>query len=319
MQQWLVPKSVKGLRGFLGLTGYYRKFIKDYGTIAAPLTAFLKKDAFAWNAQAGSAFVSLKQAVSSPPVLALPDFSKPFMVEFDASGSGIGAVLMQDHRPLAFHSQALKGKRLHLSTYEKEFLALVTTVKRWRPYLVGKPFIIKTDQQSLKYLLEQRVGTPAQQKWITKLLGYSFLVEYKKGQENKAADALSRRVSTPSPALSLLDGPSSSTLSLAACHEEAHFYLISFPCPTWLGILKESYHTDPEYQHLLTSMSTDSASPHFSLQNGLLLYKSKVFLSSNSPLKPLVLQHTHDSPLGAGYLKTLHRIKHDFFLVWHET
>ena len=166
MQQWLVPKSVKGLRGFLGLTGYYRKFIKDYGTIAAPLTAFLKKDAFAFNAQAGSAFVSLKQAVSSPPVLALPDFSKPFMVEFDASGSGIGAVLMQDHRPLAFHSQALKGKRLHLSTYEKEFLALVVAVKKWRPYLLGRPFIIKTNHHSLEYLLEQRVGTTAQQKWI---------------------------------------------------------------------------------------------------------------------------------------------------------
>ena len=154
MQQWLVPKSVKALRGFLGLIGYYRKFIKDYGTIAAPLTGFLKKDAFPWNAQVDSAFVSLKQAVSSPPVLVLPNFSKPFVVECDASSSGIGAVLMQDHRPLAFHSQALKGKSLHLSTYEKEFLALVTTVKRWRPYLVGKSFIIKTDQQSLKYLLE---------------------------------------------------------------------------------------------------------------------------------------------------------------------
>ena len=85
---------------------------------------------------------------------------------------------MQDHRPIAFHSQVLKGKALHLSTYEKELLALVTAVHRWRPYLLGRPFIIKIDQQSLKYILEQRIATPTQQKWLAKLLGYLFVVEY---------------------------------------------------------------------------------------------------------------------------------------------
>ena len=159
MQQWPIPRTVKALRGFLGLTGYYRKFIQNYGVIAAPLIALLKKEAFHWSPQAELAFVALKQVVSKPHVLALPDFSKTFVVECDASGLGIGAVLMQEHRPLAFHSQALKGRSLHLYTYEKEFLALITAVKRWRPYLVGKPFVIKTDQQSLKFLLEQRVGT----------------------------------------------------------------------------------------------------------------------------------------------------------------
>ena len=101
---------------------------------------------------------------------------------------------MQEGRPLAFHSESLKGRCLHLSTYEKEFLAVVKAVKKWRPYLVGKPFVIKTNHQSLKFLLEQRVGTLTQQKWITKLLGYSFVVEYKKGKNNKAANALSQRM-----------------------------------------------------------------------------------------------------------------------------
>ena len=101
---------------------------------------------------------------------------------------------MQDQRPVAFHSQLLKGKALHLSTYEKELLALVTVVHKWRPYLLGRPFVIKTDQQSLKYILEQRVATLAQQKWLAKLLSYLFVVEYKKGCENRVADALSRRV-----------------------------------------------------------------------------------------------------------------------------
>ena len=108
--------------------------------------------------------------MSHPLVLALPDFTKPFVIECDALGTSLGAILMQNHMPLAFHSQALKGRSLLLTTYEKELLALVTTVKKRRPYLVGRPFVIKTDQQSLKLLLEQRIGTPTQQKWFTKLL-----------------------------------------------------------------------------------------------------------------------------------------------------
>ena len=114
-------------------------------------------------------------------------------MECDALGNGIGAVLMQKHKPIAFHSHVLKGSALTLSTYEKEFLALISTVKKWRPYLVGRAFIIKTDQQSVKYLLHQRIGTPVQQKWLAKLLGYSFVVEYKKGSKNVVDDALSRR------------------------------------------------------------------------------------------------------------------------------
>ena len=101
------------------------------------------------------------------------------MVECYASGVGIGAILMQQGRPLAFFSQALKGKNLFLSTFEKELLALVLVVKNWRPYLFVTIFVIKTDQQSLKYILEQRVGTPMQQEWISKLSGYHFVVEYK--------------------------------------------------------------------------------------------------------------------------------------------
>ena len=100
----------------------------------------MRKDSFAWTEEAELAFQNLKSAMSNPPVLALPNFDKLFVVECDASGVGLGAVLMQEGRAIAFHNQALKGRSLALSTYEKELLALVTVVQRWRPYLVETPF-----------------------------------------------------------------------------------------------------------------------------------------------------------------------------------
>lgn len=153
----------------------------------------LKKNSFQWTDVAKDAFLCLKRAMSGPPVLALPIFSKSFVIECNASGRGIGVVVMKEGKPTAYLSQALKGKSLSISTYEKELLALVLSIQKWQPYLLGHGFIVRTNQQSLKFFLEQRVGTPTQQRWLSKLLEYDFKVEYRKGKENMAADALSRR------------------------------------------------------------------------------------------------------------------------------
>lgn len=183
VENWPQPKNIRGLRGFLGLTGYYKRFIRHYGTIAKlltiakPLTDLLKKNAFEWNEQATEAFNKLKNYLMNPPVLSMPDFSKEFIIECDASGVGTRAVLTQTGRPIAYHGQALNGKNLMLSTYEKELLALILSTKKWSQYLIGRRFTITTDHQSLKHLLTQRLNMGIQGKWLAKLHEYDYKVE----------------------------------------------------------------------------------------------------------------------------------------------
>ncbi|KAL4278692.1 hypothetical protein GQ457_03G025630 [Hibiscus cannabinus] len=156
IRDWPIPTNVKGVRGFLGITGYYKRFIKGFATLATPLTDLLRKgDTFEWNAATQSAFERLKELLSSAPVLGLPCFDKMFFVETDASGVGIGAVLTQDNRPLAYFSQ-------------------------------------KLNQKSLRELTQQTIQTPEQQRWLSKLIGYDFEIRYRPGKWNSAADALSR-------------------------------------------------------------------------------------------------------------------------------
>ncbi|KAF8049025.1 hypothetical protein N665_2321s0002 [Sinapis alba] len=173
MTRWPIPKTVKELRGFLGLTGYYRRFIKGYGMIAKPLTTLLKKDEFMWTPEAQVAFDHLIQAMVQAPVLSLPDFSEPFIIESDASGTGLGAVLMQKKNPIAYFSHVITEKEQLKPIYELS--------------CANRP-------KELEYLLEQREVNLEYQKWLHKLLGYDFEIVYKPSIENKSADGLSRVV-----------------------------------------------------------------------------------------------------------------------------
>lgn len=145
IREWPTPTNVKSLRSFLRLAGYYRRFVKRFGTIAKPLTDLLKSNGFHWSNEADMAFHALKRALISTHVLALPDFSQPFIIESDASDGGIGDVLSQGKHPIAFISRALAPRHCVLLVYDKEMLAIVYVVQQWRPYLLGRQFRIITD------------------------------------------------------------------------------------------------------------------------------------------------------------------------------
>jgi hypothetical protein len=161
VSSWPTHQNAKELHGFLGLFGYYRKFVKNFGIIAKPLTNLLKKHIiFVWTEEHTLAFSLLKTARA--PVLALPNFTHPFAIETDASGSGVGAVLLQDGHPLAYVSKPLGIKNMGLSAYEKEYLEILLAVDHWRSYLQHGIFQIFTDQKSLIHLNEQHLKTPWQ-------------------------------------------------------------------------------------------------------------------------------------------------------------
>jgi hypothetical protein len=181
VSSWHVPQNVKELRSFLGLAGYYRKIVRHLCIISQPLTNLLKKNTLlVLTSDHDSAFVDLKEALVTAPVLALPNFARPFIIETDASDMGIGAVLMQDGHPLAFLSKALGPRSKGLSTYEKEFMAIVLPIQQWRPYLQLAEFYIHTDHKSLAQLNEQRIHTVWQHKVFTKLMGLQYKIIYKK-------------------------------------------------------------------------------------------------------------------------------------------
>ncbi|TYK28159.1 uncharacterized protein E5676_scaffold289G00730 [Cucumis melo var. makuwa] len=158
MINWPQPKDVTGLRGFPSLTGYYRRFVKGYGEFAAPLTKLLQKNSFKWSKEAIVAFEKMKLAMTTILVLALPDWSLTFVVETDALGIGLGAVLSQNGHPIAFFSQRLSPRAQIKSIYERELMVVVLTLQKWRHYLLERKFTIISDQKALKLLPEQREG-----------------------------------------------------------------------------------------------------------------------------------------------------------------
>lgn len=197
VQKFPKPKDRKNIRQFLGLTGYYRRFIPRYAHIAKPLTRLLQDDVeFKWDEDTEKAFKLLQKALCTAPILQYPDFEKPFIITTDASGFAIGAVLSQGKigkdRPIAYFSRVLRDAELKYETYEKEALAIVEAIKNFRPYVYGYKFFVVTDHQPLVWFRSAQDGNSRVLKWRLKLAEYDYEVIYKPGKLNLNADALSR-------------------------------------------------------------------------------------------------------------------------------
>ena len=194
------PATKKKVRSFLGLTGYYRKFIPNYSTTALPLTDLTKKDAptrVEWTDACETAFNELKQRLTNSPVLKSPDLSLSFIVQTDASDRGIGAVLSQifpggSEHPVCYYSRKLLPREERYATVEKECLAIKLAIQAFRVYLLGRPFTVQTDHRSLEWLHRLKDGNPRLARWSLALQPYNFTVLHRPGRENGNADGLSR-------------------------------------------------------------------------------------------------------------------------------
>nr|GEY38514.1 hypothetical protein [Tanacetum cinerariifolium] len=246
VQQWPVPKTIKQLRGFLGLAGYYRRFISFYGMIEKPLTDLLKKDAFKWSEEAQTTFDKLKEALTFAPVLAFPDPTKQFILEKDASAGGFGAVLMQEHHPVSFFSRVISPRQSAMSIYKKELLAIMMAVT-----------------------------TPLQHKWLAKLMGYNYVIEYKKGRENVAADTLSRVQGT-------------TLFTTAISHIE----------PLLLDRIIESQNKDVEVQHVIQKLKNGEILPRFKWNRKWLVKENHMVVGGSAELRDEIVKLCHESPMG---------------------
>lgn len=200
MLDWPTPATTIDLRDFLGLIGFYRRFIRGYALLAVSLTALLRKDNFAWNDDAQCAFNNLKQVMTMAPVLTPLDFTILLCLEIDSFGVAMGAFLSQRAHPIAFFSKKNCPKLQRSSTYVRELHAITVVVRQWRHYLLGHPFTIITNHQSLKELINQVIQTPEQQHYLAKLLGYKYTIQYCSSSGNVAIDALSR-IASPTQCL----------------------------------------------------------------------------------------------------------------------
>ncbi|KAI3708785.1 hypothetical protein L2E82_38236 [Cichorium intybus] len=194
VMKWEPPRSPTEVRSFLGLAGYYRRFVENFSSIAVPLTKLTKKgEKFTWSEKQQEAFQKPKQALCEAPVLVLPKSGEEYVIYSDASRIGLGCVLMQKGRVIAYASRQLKNAKKKYPVHDLELAAVVLALKLWRHYLYGVKFVIYTDHKSLKYLFDQKELNMRQQRWMDLLKDFDCEIQYHPGKANVMADALSRK------------------------------------------------------------------------------------------------------------------------------
>lgn len=301
IKDWPIPQSADDVRSFLGLCGYYRKFIKSFSSIAAPLSELLHKDTpFPWTTSQQEAFDHLKKAMCQKPVLILPDMKNriPFVmvVTTDASGFAIGATLSQDQghglQPIAYLSKKLNPAEKNYTVREQELLAIIRALGEWRHYLHGAPFKVYTDHHSLQWIHTQPNLNARQARWMEKIAEFDFEVLYKEGTKNIVADALSRR-------------PDHKIMNMNASTIESTAFLQQ---------VRDAYAKDSKCQHLLKHWKSYDG---YHLKDGLLYYgpSHRLYIPDDSTIKTTILHEAHDSKISGhlGTAKTLELVKRSFY------
>lgn len=308
VNEWPVPTRVTDVRAFLGTAGYYRKFIKDFSKISAPLSDLTKDDVtFKWGTEQQTSFDSLKKAIAAGPVLVLPDPKLPFVVHTDASGFAVGAVLQQDQgnglQPIAFLSKKMLPAETRYPVHEQELLAIINALGTWRHYLYGAKFVIRTDHKSLEHFKTQPLLSARQTRWKDVIANFDFTIEYVEGKTNVVADGLSRRSDhqndsgTIQTKSQLLNQLRIAPLRLSTA-------------TTLLADVKQAMRDDPSYRAALNQRRT-RADP-VQVIGGFLYYnRTRLVLPNDSVLRTRIMQECHDTPLGGhlGKDKTIAQIK----------
>jgi len=270
IKDWPAPMNVSQVRSFHGLAGFYRRFVRDFSTIAAPLNELTKKGVdFKWGNSQETAFQELKKRLTEAPLLVLPDFTKTFEVECDASGIGIGGVLMQQGKPVAYFSEKLGGAQLNYSVYDKELYALVRVLETWQHYLWPKEFVIHSNHEALKYLKGQAKLNRRHAKWVEFIKTFPYIVKYKKGKDNVVADALSRKSV-------LLNQLEVKVLGLES--------------------LKGLYNNDPEFSEPYNHCKDGKGWEKYHIHDGFLFRANKLCVP-NSSVRLFLLQESHGGGL----------------------
>ena len=298
---WEPPANVREVRSFLGLAGYYHRFVENFSIIAMPLTKLLRKNMkYAWNEECQVSFDKLKFCLTSAPVLALPEGEDGFEVYSDASKRGLGCVLMQQGRVIAYASRQLRPHEVNYPTHDLELAAVVFALKMWRHYLYGVTFRVFTNHKSLKYVMTQRELNLRQRRWVEFLKDYDCTIEYHPGKANTVADALSRKSGASIAHVRAVTLPM--LLEMRSLRFDgrvddlgAMFANLRVQ-PLLIERIKALQGQDEEFNKLKGQVDADGKSKLTVNAEGTLMLSDRLCVPNVEGLRQEVLREAHDSP-----------------------